>query len=149
MTFETGIDLVDAVINNPMQAIILFGVIIFIRQFFFKQDGFFADEIRHWKWSLKYDFDKQLEKTLDWLDRRDKAYQVWAKKTTRKKFLKIELMIWCSLFVPLIIWNLVFPSDNVIGMIFVYILSSEYIFVMFFSLYRYKHPRVKRENIAN
>ena len=143
----TGFEIIDAILTNPLEAIGLFGVSLLIYKLFFTHNGIFNDPIRHLKWSLKYDLDNQLENLVEWLDRRDKAYNEWAKKQTRKKFLKLELIILSSVFIPLLTWNAVFMKKDIINLIFFYVMVTEYIGVMLLSFYRYKHPKIKENKI--
>ena len=143
MSFE----IINAIITNPLEAIGLFGVSLIIYKLFFARNGIFNDDIRHLKWSMKYDLDKQLENLFDWLDRRDKAYQDWAKTKTRKQFLKMELTIWSCLLGSILVWNIFFAERSTIGMILVTAISIEFIGIFLFSLYRYKHPKKPKQEI--
>jgi len=147
MSIETGYELIDAIINNPIQAIFLFGIPIIIYKLFFTRNGFFGDEINHLKYYWKRDLDQLLENLLDWLDRRDKAYQDWAKQKTKKQFLKYELMIWSCLFMPLIIWNMLSSSELQVNTILFYIMIAEYVGIISFTLYRYKKPKKPKQEI--
>jgi len=150
MAVDTGIELLDAIINNPMQAILLFGVIIIIRQLFFTHNGLFYDNYRHLKWSLRYDIDRQLENLLEWLERRDKVFQAWVKRTSRKQFLKYELIIWSCIFLPMIIWNEFFPENGQTNLIMLTISIVEYFALMIFAVYRYKKPKqIKKMEESN
>ena len=143
MSFE----IINAIITNPLEAIGLFGVSLIMYKLFFARNGVFNDDIRHLKWSMKYDLDKQLENLFDWLDRRDKAYQDWAKTKTRKQFLKLELMIWGCLFGSMLVWNIFFAERSLINQIFITIISVECIGIIFYSLYKFKHPKKPKQEI--
>ena len=143
MSFE----IINAIITNPLEAIGLLGVSLIIYKLFFARNGILNDDIRHLKYNLKSDLDEQLENLFDWLDRRDKAYQDWAKTKTRKQFLKLELMIWGCLFGSMLVWNIFFAERSLINQIFITIISVECIGIIFYSLYKFKHPKKPKQEI--
>ena len=144
----TGFEIIDAIVTNPLEAIGLFGVSIIIYKLLFSRNSIFGDELRRLKWSLKYDLDNQLENLVDWLERRSIVYDAWAKKQTRKSWLKITLILFSCLFMPMIIWNM-FLGDRtlVTNQILGYVMIIEYFALMTFAVYRYKHPRSKENKI--
>src|SRR3989304_992090 len=101
---ETGFELLDAIINNPMQSILLFGKIIIIHQIFFKHEGLFYDIYRDWKHNLE----SEIDNSLSWLERREDTIEGWLKKQTKKQWLKYELTILSCVYLPLLIWDMFF-----------------------------------------
>ena len=151
MSIETGFEIVDAIVNNPIQAILLFAITYIGFKFFCGCHGFWADMRRDLKFSLKWSIqrpiDRQLVHLLDWLERRDIVYNKWAKTKSQKDWLKYSLTIWSCLFLPLLIWNVFFPeflSDkDEISYLLVVILSIEYIGIMTVTVYSYEKRKKK------
>lgn len=137
MTIETGYELLDAIVNNPIQSLVMFGLIFIGYKFFFGCYGFWADLRRDIKYSVKYDFERKLDHFYRWCVRRDNAYTKWAKTKTEKHWLKYSIMLWSSLLIPLMIWNVFFPEEET-NYFLVTVLIIEYFAMITFSVYSYK-----------
>jgi len=144
---ETGFELIDAIINNPIQSVLLFIIGYVLYKFFCGcRDNIFGE--------LRYGIQRSLHwkfvHFLRWLDRRDQAFNKWAQTKTKKDWLKISLTIWSCLFLPLLIWNIFFPSflsdTNEINYLLVTILTIEYVFFVIISIHTY---RKKEKEIKN
>jgi len=113
LSVETGYELLDAIINNPMQSVILFITTYVVYKFFFSCRGFFA-ELRHdIKFSIKYELKWMLRKLERNLEKTDKKYNDWR---TPKKDLVIYLSVILStlswLALSLFIFNPIDPIEK-------------------------------------
>ena len=100
MSVETGYELLDALINNPMQAVLLFAGIYCIYQFLFQCRGMFADAGRHVKFELECQWrgiDRSLCRALDRFEEWDKN----RKHLTMKQFITIEYCIYAGMVIYL------------------------------------------------
>lgn len=77
MSVETGYELLDAIINNPMQSVILFISTYVAYKFFFSCRGFFAELRHNIKFEIKHELRWQSRKVERWFERTDKKYQEW------------------------------------------------------------------------
>ena len=68
MTVETGFEIIDAIINNPIEAVGLFGAVIFLYKWFFGC-GYTARENRH---AIMFELKWKGKEMLRWLERRSK-----------------------------------------------------------------------------
>lgn len=141
---ETGFELLDAIVNNPVQAVILFALAYIGFKFFCGCNGFWA-EMRHdlkfeLKWKISRPFWEKLDDLLNWLERREKKYQAWAKPKSQRYWLLVVITMWSIVFLPMIIWNTIFYDITEGGKFnfwVVLMLSIEYVALVGLTIYRY------------
>ncbi len=143
---ETGFEIVDAVVNNPIQAILLFAIAYIGFKFFCGCHGFWA-EMRHdikfeLKWSIQRPIDRQLDHLLEWLERSDKNYNNWRERTSEKKMLGIKVVIISIVLLPILVWNVIAGDAQLLLEI---ILFLEYLFFISVFIKDYKKNRKKLE----
>lgn len=144
MSVETGLEILDAIINNPIQAILLFAFLYIGFKFLFGCHGFWADMRHDLTWSSKRRLERTLDNSIEWLEKKCKDYENWSKTKTEKDWLKYSVIGWSCVFPPLLLWNILFPSESEIANIFLNIvLTIEYIGIMAFSIYIYQKRRKK------
>jgi len=149
---ETGFELLDAIINNPIQAVLLLAIFYIAFKFLFGCHGFWADMRHSIKFELKYSIqrpvDRKIDNLFEWMERRDQAYNKWAETKTQKYWLKISIALLSCLLLPLLIWNLVFPSflsdTDEINYLLVTILTIEYSVFVWLSFRKYE-KRIKEK----
>lgn len=139
MTVDTGYEIINAIINNPIEAIFLFGIVIVIRQLFFTRNGLFHDTVRHWK----YDIERTLDDLFDWLEKKDRDMNAWLKSKTRKQILKYEILVISMIFIPVLIWNVTIPEKSLLNQVFFFVIIGEYVGLIAFLFYVYKKPKRK------
>jgi len=147
---ETGFEILDAVVNNPIQAILLFAIAYIGFKFFCGCHCFWA-EMRHnikfeLKWSVQKPLDRQLDHLLEWLERSDKNYERWRERASEKKMLEIKIVIISLVLLPILVWNVI-AGD--VELLLVIILFLEYLFFISIFIKDYKINRKKLEQIVN
>lgn len=141
---ESGSDILDAVINNPIEAILLFAIAWVGFKFFYGCHGFWA-EMRHdikfeLKCSIQRPIDRQLDHLLEWLERSDKNYDGWRKRTSEKKMVEIKIVIISIVLLPILVWNAIAGDvELLLGIV----LFLEYLFFISIFIKDYKINRKK------
>ena len=145
LSIDTGIALLDAIINNPLQTIALLAILFYGHKFLFSREGYLAEERSNIKWRLKW----KLEDFFEWLDRRDKAYQEWEKKLTSKQRFNINFMILTFILIPMTIYNIVFTPKNIVTEILIVILLCEYLTFVILNYISYRKRSTKHLSNTN
>ena len=139
MPIDTGIKLLDAIINNPIQAMALFAILYFGHKFFYSRDGYLAEERHH----LKFELNWQLEKLSDWIIRTLERNERWAEKITKRQWLNYSILIMSIIFIPMILYNILFSERNLSSDFLLTALVMEYVGLILFTYYKYKKQKVK------
>ena len=127
MTVETGYELLDALINNPMQSVLLFAFMYCGYQFLFQCRGMFADARHHCKFELEWQWrsiDRSLCNALDRFEEWDKK----RKHLTQKQYMILEYCIYAVMIVFLIYQAL--TVDNEVMFFFNTVLLGVWSFII-------------------